>query len=133
VGINEKKHMIKMSTEKGDVVVYTDDLRDAIDTIMTIPPMPPPKAIYTEEEVMRRAQAMAQQWISQQQAAQQQAFEQRSRTQGVQAQQAGPVPQGMQQQIPSSFLDITPDKMTREIWGSLTKVQQEEYAKRYMK
>lgn len=132
--VDEKKHLVRMSTARGDIVVHTDDLSEVLD-VMLQQQSSSRKATYTEEDVVQRAQQMVNSWIAQQQVqyqqqpmAQQQAPEQRSRTQGVQAQQAGVGAQGVQR----SYLDITPDKMTAEVWASLSKEQQKEYAKRYM-
>ena len=114
-------------------MVQTDDLREVLDVMLTVPHSLPQKAMgnmYTEEDVVQRAQQMANEWIAlqRQQMAQQQVPEQRSRPQSGQAQQADV---SAQQGVPRSFLDITPDKMTREIWATLNPVQQQEYAKRY--
>lgn len=42
------------------------------------------------------------------------------------------IPQRPQSPASTAFMDITPDRMTQDIWGKFTQEQKEQYAAKYM-
>jgi hypothetical protein len=135
----EKKHVFEFNTARGKMVVGTDNLEElAMQSwfmnfmgMSTPTPVAAPQPIVqqpSEELIMQRAQQMAEQMVQQQM--------QQQQTPSVPQPQQAPAPQQQapaQQQAPirQQYLDIVPDKMTKDLWEQMSPHEQEAYAQKY--
>ncbi|MBR9701182.1 hypothetical protein GOV11_04930 [Candidatus Woesearchaeota archaeon] len=121
--IRDKKHVFVFSTSKGDMTIGTDNLSELSQQEWFKSFLGSEQKVQDpNEEIERRANELAQQYVTEYMNKQQQ-----------QAPQPQPQAQPQQpRQAQVNFMDVTPDSMTEGMWTSLSLEQQQQYQKKYL-